>query len=372
MGSCSAFLACAAISYAGAEIYLRSTDAAASSSAELTSAPPRLVRAPELATETSDATPSREDEFSAEEVHEDAVELALAGAPLTELSSASSLQLLATLDASGSADPGASTATILNRARNTIDAFREGEAPRPGLEIVAIGRQRVLLREDGALGLLTIEASSPLTLLEGPTPGARARYRGAPLEINMVDVPDGGVGVGRTNRGRLVHGVQLPANPELYTRRMPGNSWGTTHAIDALQRAVAGLRRDTGYRGEIMIGDISRRHGGHFAPHKSHQSGRDVDIRVPGSAERRDWDAAWGLVQALIKTRQVERIFLDYGRQRDLYEAARRVGVPTGELARVLQYPEGRGTPAIVQHQSGHKEHVHVRFKCGPSERRCE
>ncbi|MBK6515916.1 MAG: penicillin-insensitive murein endopeptidase [Polyangiaceae bacterium] len=44
------------------------------------------------------------------------------------------------------------------------------------------------------------------------------------------------------------------------------------------------------YRGQIVIGDVSRRDGGPFGRHRSHRTGRDVDIWLPviGGAYRSD------------------------------------------------------------------------------------
>ncbi len=369
MGSCSAFLASAAVTYVGTEIYLRSADATAAVSS--TGVAP-------LAEEDA------EDESSVDALLADAA--AEESSPVAERSPDGAadfgeipdgseilpLQVLATLDASGSEDPSASTASLLDREHNTVDSFRVGDELRAGVVLEAIGRQRVILRlESGELRSLQLAGADPLVLAEGPTPGIRARVYSGPLEAMLAPVKAGGVGVGGPNGGRLVNAVQLPENPQLYTRKHPANAWGSSHTVDTLQRAVAQFRRDSGYPGAVVIGDISKRHGGRFYPHKSHQSGRDVDIALPGKPGARDWDATWGLVEALINSGRVERIFLGYGRQRELYEAARRAGVSTDRLSRELQYPEGRYAPAIVQHQSGHEEHIHVRFKCGPEERGC-
>ncbi|MCA9714191.1 MAG: penicillin-insensitive murein endopeptidase, partial [Myxococcales bacterium] len=368
MGSCSAFLASAAVTYAFAELYLRASEAAASDDGV-------AVLAEEDGEDESSIDAALAEPLAGED---DAVaslaprDGAASFGEVLDGTDSLPLQVLATLDASGSEDPEASTASILDREHNTVDGYRVGDELRPGLTLEAIGRQRVILRlEDGSLRSLQLAGAAPLVLAEGPTPGIRARIYSGPLEALLAPVSAGGVGVGGPNGGRLVNAVQLPENPQLYTRKHPANAWGSTHTITALQRSVARFRKQSGYQGAVVIGDISKRHGGRFYPHKSHQSGRDVDIALPGSPGARDWDATWGLVRALIDSDRVERIFLDYGRQSELYEAARRVGESTESLARELQFPEGRYAPAIVQHQSGHEEHIHVRFKCGPDERGC-
>lgn len=191
----------------------------------------------------------------------------------------------------------------------------------------------------------------------------------------------GGWSVGKPNRGRLVNGVQLPAN-DLYTIRDPDKAWGSSHAIEQLQKTIATWRRDTGFAGPLVIGAISRRGGGRFRPHRSHQSGRDVDIRLPkkaGASLRSndpsdiDWRASWGLVKAFVDSGEVEYIFLDWYRQRRLYRAAKAAGATDEELRRAIQYPRARKTNhGLVRHAKGHVVHIHVRINCAPAASRCQ
>jgi murein endopeptidase len=116
-------------------------------------------------------------------------------------------------------------------------------------------------------------------------------------------------------------------------------------------------------------------------PHRSHQAGRDADIRLPrkpgaslknGSASTVDWDMSWQLVKAFIDTGQVEYIFLDYSRQKYLLRAARDAGTSAKDLERYIQYPQGsRKNKGIVRHSKGHNIHIHVRVKCAPGNSRC-
>lgn len=209
------------------------------------------------------------------------------------------------------------------------------------------------------------------------TVGAR---RGGPAPD--PDVADGGVSVGRPQAGRISQSVQLPES-RLYTRARPGWSWGSTHALSTLQRALGRFREDTGFSGDVVVGSISKRKGGRFEPHSSHQSGRDVDIRLlrrPGAVasggpprpDEVDWDATWELVRALLDTGEIDVIFLENRLQRRLYEAARRRGEGHDRLADVIEWAdERRFSRAIVRHASGHDGHIHVRFACGPAEPRC-
>jgi hypothetical protein len=190
---------------------------------------------------------------------------------------------------------------------------------------------------------------------------------------------------GAPNDGALENGIQLPDSPN-YRRRAPFNMWGSGFAVTQLQIAAAIFRQRVGPQRKLVISDLSRQHGRAFPPHKSHQSGRDVDIWLPtantrddGDTRQRkpkpnsvDWHASWLLVQALCETGSVQYIFLEWQLQAHLYEAALELGVTAPELARILQWPRLVGTStAIVRHAPNHTGHVHVRFRCGHDESHC-
>ncbi|MEZ4450095.1 MAG: penicillin-insensitive murein endopeptidase [Nannocystaceae bacterium] len=192
-----------------------------------------------------------------------------------------------------------------------------------------------------------------------------------------------GVSVGAPTRGRLVNGVELPDNPDLYTRRKPDQSYGSSHTIRTMVAAISEFRRISGYTRELVIGAISLQRGGRFRPHRSHQSGRDVDIRLPilrsidhhnaPRASEVDWRATWRLIDAFVQSGEVQYIFLDYKMQRTLYKFARESGVPKQRLAEVIQWPrDSRSNNGIVRHAPGHTTHLHVRVKCGEHERHCQ
>ncbi len=196
------------------------------------------------------------------------------------------------------------------------------------------------------------------------------------------DIPQGALSVGRPDRGRLADGVLLPLS-ELYTRKVPTSGlWGSTHAIEQIHRAFSIFRHDTGFDGEVVIGAISRHRGGRFSPHVSHQSGRDIDIRLPvwpgvpihgaPHPDEIDWYATWGLIKAFVQTDEVFTIFLDVSRHRHLYEAARAMGETPETLEPVIKWPRWSGSSRpVVRHSPGHDTHIHVRIKCGPLEPRC-
>ncbi len=222
-------------------------------------------------------------------------------------------------------------------------------------------------------------------------PGEPLRVWVDPIQQAAIDaewddpplgVRPGAHGVGSPDDGRLVAGVQLPERPA-YIRKIPGSAYGTTHTIRTLVRALETFRRDTGFGGRIYVGAISRPRGGRLGGHRSHQTGRDVDIRLPLRtsipqalepipARRVDFVALYGLVRALVDTGEVVVLFLDYPLQRRLARAAKSVGATDEELAVLLQWPRGRkASRGIVRDSPGHDDHIHVRFRCGPSETEC-
>ena len=203
----------------------------------------------------------------------------------------------------------------------------------------------------------------------------------AEAELPEIDVRRGGLAVGKPNRGWLLNGVQLESG-DMFKVRDPDKAWGTTHTLENLQTAVAKFRAKTGHDEALLVGAISKRKGGKFRPHSSHQTGRDVDLRMPkkkGADEKSsaisdiDWDKTWVLIKELIGTGEVEYIFLDWNRQKRLYNAARKAGASKSEVEKAIQYPRAKKTNnGVVRHAEGHNVHIHIRFKCAPSNGRCE
>lgn len=223
-------------------------------------------------------------------------------------------------------------------------------------------------------------------------PGERLQIFVDPLVLDSIlrDEPSsdraalirpGAHGVGSPQDGMLVAGVQLPPG-EGYALRYPNSAWGTTFAV---REAIAALDRfvaASDYPRPISVGTMSRQRGGPIGGHNSHQTGRDLDIRLPLRMEvppgydpiprRIDWQTTWLLVSAFAEAESVEVIFLDYASQRRLYKAAQALGVSEAVLSETLQYPGGSmANLGLVRHSPGHEGHIHVRFACGPAEPEC-
>jgi murein endopeptidase len=261
------------------------------------------------------------------------------------------------------------------------------------------GTTRAQLRRWNSEVLRTFAAGTPLTIWVAPdfqpvadTPfGLDRDASGLPL----VPVAWGGESVGQPSRGRLLDGVALPDNPALYTIRRPDFAFGSSHAVLNLQLGLAKFRKLSRYAGPLIVSDMSSLRGKSYGPHDSHQSGRDVDIWLPlrnelwagrgaprvedpdsflaFAAQRAgdvDWDASAELILALIRTGEVQYVFLSRARQKYLYRTLRARGHTVQELGELIQYPR-RAQTALVRHASHHDKHIHVRFRCASHERRC-
>jgi len=200
-----------------------------------------------------------------------------------------------------------------------------------------------------------------------------------PPSFTLKQVPTGAQSVGFPDKGALRDGVPIPDNPELYTVRRQKHAYGSTHAIEILQRALAVFRARTGYTDEIVLGDMSQFGGGRYGPHKSHRSGRDIDLVLPmhsvregGQYKRKlDFVAIWHMVRAFVETGEVRYVFLSRMQQSGLYKAAKACGATAAELDEIVQYPRAKKV-GIVRDAPGHTAHMHVRFVCGPDEAECK
>ncbi|MEZ4452714.1 MAG: penicillin-insensitive murein endopeptidase [Nannocystaceae bacterium] len=203
----------------------------------------------------------------------------------------------------------------------------------------------------------------------------------APATPEAAAILPGGFSVGTPAEGKLVNGVRVPEHED-YALLYPGSAWGTTYAVRGLVDALHAWRTSTGYRGTLTLGAMSRERGRPIGGHLSHQSGRDVDIRLPlreGLREGLDplprriaWDAVWALVLALESSGSVDRIFLDTRLQKRLYKVAKEAGADRATLRRLIQFPRGSSARrGLVRHSPGHDIHLHVRFRCAPYEVEC-
>jgi len=212
-----------------------------------------------------------------------------------------------------------------------------------------------------------------------------------------IEVPEGeelSATVGAPNRGQLINAVAFP-EANYYDIRCSGTAYSTKDVADRLGRSLAALRRR--YEGQIIVADMSLKSGGHFRPHASHQSGRDVDIWLPivggryavsercrrcgtpwcrPNTSEIDWGATWLLLQALVAPELgaeltqgeassvgVSEIFidLDADSHKKIRSAALEM-VEEDEFKRIMRK---------VTENEHHKVHMHVRYACSLNDSGC-
>lgn len=174
---------------------------------------------------------------------------------------------------------------------------------------------------------------------------------------------------------------QLPRHDGLYTRWDPERSWGASvmvHTLTEVAERLAFLLPDAE---PLVVGDISRRGGGHFNGHKTHHLGIDVDIglylkggrqRLEGfhelSPDQIDLHANWVLIRALLNTGHVSFILLD----RTHIEALRSYLLEDLEMPRDVvepifpEHPVPWSQRGVVRHAPNHAGHLHVRITSPP------
>ena len=173
--------------------------------------------------------------------------------------------------------------------------------------------------------------------------------------------------IGRHWDGRLVRGVQLPAEGDSYftwdpiRKRSPNREarrWGTDRLVRTTLRVLDDFAAAHPDAPRIGVGDLSRREGGDFGPrfgwpgHASHQNGLDVDLYYP----RLD-----GKERAPRRVSQVDlRLSQDLV---DRFVAAGATNVFVGPSTPL------RGPRGVVEALPMHDNHLHVRLPLTVSRR---
>lgn len=200
------------------------------------------------------------------------------------------------------------------------------------------------------------------------------------------DGPTASVSVGYPNRGVLRYGVRINDDRAL---RIKEGSRSTRHGTGELVRLIEYAAHEVAFqypRARLTVGDLSRTHGGRFHPHKSHQSGRDVDLgfymlnrrkkpinvhrfiyfnreglgRQWGQLYRFDDERNWALIESLLShpSVDIQHIFVTNTIKRRLVRHAVRTKVDPRIIMRakrVISQP---------RHGAPHRTHFHVRIFC--------
>ncbi|HET7501862.1 MAG TPA: penicillin-insensitive murein endopeptidase [Kofleriaceae bacterium] len=202
------------------------------------------------------------------------------------------------------------------------------------------------------------------------------------------------ISVGKPSHGYLIDGARLPDGGEGFVTRevwrQRENRYGTDELI-GLVTAVARRMHASVPDVRLVVADLSGNGGGErHAFHRSHQSGRDVDLlyymrdasgqpfepdamhvfnaaarAADGTGLTVDVPRTWLLVKELILAPEapVQWVFMYEPIARRLIEYAQQSGEPEEVVARARKTLKQPGDSAR------HDDHMHVRVYCSPADR---
>ncbi|HEY8942665.1 MAG TPA: penicillin-insensitive murein endopeptidase [Polyangiaceae bacterium] len=175
--------------------------------------------------------------------------------------------------------------------------------------------------------------------------------------------------IGKPNRGKLLNGIRLEPSVGVYVVE-GASSYGTEETIRSIEAAVRVVLERYPDSPSLPIGDISRKGGGYLKPHRSHQSGLDVDVAyyyrdgspwyTLATEDNLDLARTWTLLKAFVARGNVQYVFMDRSIQRWLRQYAETTGEPSELLETLFEAPSKADT--IVRHRHRHRSHFHVRF----------
>ncbi len=175
------------------------------------------------------------------------------------------------------------------------------------------------------------------------------------------------ISVGVAEAGRLVNGVTFPTDGP-WRVTAPDRAFGTRAIVESVAAAIREVDAAFPGRTKINVNHLSSADGGWLRPHRSHQTGRDVDLGFyyleDGAhvhADRaRYFDLArnWALVRALVIHGDVQLILVDRKVIQRLHDHA----ISIGEDPAWVRSIAGPGDGAILRHARRHKDHFHARY----------
>ncbi|MDW8247549.1 MAG: penicillin-insensitive murein endopeptidase, partial [Sandaracinaceae bacterium] len=210
----------------------------------------------------------------------------------------------------------------------------------------------------------------------------RDREEEAVVEVDSGD----SVSVGRPSRGRLIGGIPLEESECLAIKASSfPHRFATFELVHLLSRAANHVaERWPGSR--LCVGDLSREGGGRLGRHRSHRSGRDADIGFyitgpegPVHSCERFWDIGrngrvrkrpelrldeertWELLRALSEdqTARVQQFIIARHVWSRLRAEAINRGVSMSEIEKI---------ESLVSTDRRHRNHIHLRIACPPSD----
>ena len=255
--------------------------------------------------------------------------------------------------------------------------IRIGEARRRVEHTIRAGENATQIAARYGVMLSDLREWNPRTPLD--------RIRIGRTLVVFTDEPESvSASVGHPAAGRLERAVRLGRH-RAYVIRDRDKAWATLETSRWLVEGFDAVLAQHPRSPKVRVHDISNREGGFMSGHRSHQSGRDVDIsyyqrfcgdgacpmwRMP--PEQLDLERQWTLVEHWLQNDRVEAIFVDYRLQVELYRHARERGATREQLHRWFQYPRGRTHAlGVIRHFPQHDDHMHVRFVCPESDPDC-
>jgi LysM repeat protein len=188
----------------------------------------------------------------------------------------------------------------------------------------------------------------------------------APGELQKL----GSLSVGKPNTGYLVNAVPMPAHPD-WVLSVPDHRFGTAETVSQLQHCLHQVHAEFPGSPRVVLGSLSAQFGGGLPPHKSHRTGRDVDVyffrKVDAAwnrnARREDIDLprTWALLKCFVSETDVDMVLVDHVVQGWLEEYALSIDEPA-DWVHGLFHDQSRSCCAPVRHVPGHGAHMHVRF----------
>lgn len=217
--------------------------------------------------------------------------------------------------------------------------------------------------------------------LTGEAPDARLLDAGLRYTLDLSDhelarqwredpLALGSVSVGRPDEGRLINALPFPEAVDggAWTVVVPESCWTTEETADAVIGAANQLRAWFPDGAPVRVGQVSGPEGGFLPPHRTHQSGRDVDIGLfyPGEEPFRvrerekvmDVAMNWAFVKAMLVHGDVQFVLLDWRVQNVLYAYALRQGEDRAWLDSLFK----AGPGSIFHHAPRHRDHFHIRY----------
>jgi murein endopeptidase len=231
-----------------------------------------------------------------------------------------------------------------------------------------------------AVLLLAMAAAAEPERDSDPVGSSEGQIASVPPSDSMQQI--GSISVGHPHAGYLFNGVRMPAGQQ-WILSAPDLSWGTRETIDALIHCIRRVNEQYPDSPRVIIGAISAQGGGPLPPHKSHRTGRDVDVHFyltrrtpkvwyePATRENLDRARNWALLRALITETDVEMVLIDRSVQALLEEYALSVGEPAAWVQDIFH--GGPTSSSLIKHVPGHTGHMHIRFVSPVARRRgCE